>query len=100
MLYELDSTAMQHIGESMGFAMLTTVYGLLMSNLVLKPVISRLETNSRKRLAWMYVQVEAVMMMEEKCHSNVIQDALLAFLDDPEISNPREELELKAIRTS
>jgi len=98
MLYGLDDGAMQNIGQSMGFAMLTTVYGLLASNLLFKPIIARLEANSRRRLAWMFVQVEAVMMMEEKCHSTVIQEAMLAFLDNPEISRHRDELELTAVR--
>lgn len=97
MLHELDAQAMQHVGESMGFAMITTVYGLLAANLLLKPIIARLENNSRHRLAWMHVQIEAVQMMQEKCHASVIKDALMAFLDNPEIISPREELELKVV---
>jgi chemotaxis protein MotA len=100
MLYGLDSRTMEHIGEAMGFAMLTTVYGLLAANLLLKPIIIRLETNSRKRLAWMVVQAEAVAMMEEKCHASVIQDSLLAFLDTPELGPGRGEIELTAVHTS
>lgn len=100
MLYGLDTRTMEHIGEAMGFAMLTTVYGLLAANLVLKPIIIRLETNSRKRLAWMVVQAEAIGMMEEKCHASVIQESLLAFLDAPELGTSRDEIELTAVHTS
>ncbi|NJD06186.1 MAG: chemotaxis protein MotA [Methylococcaceae bacterium] len=100
MLYGLDARTMEHIGEAMGFAMLTTVYGLLAANLLLKPVILRLENNSRKRLAWMVVQAEAVAMMEEKCHAQVIQDSLLAFMDSPEVGINRSEIELSAVHSS
>jgi len=100
MLYGLDARSMEHIGEAMGFAMLTTVYGLLLANLVLKPIIIRLEMHSRQRLAWMHVQIEAIAMMEEKCHAGVIQDALLAFLECPELGQSRGEIELTAVHTS
>jgi len=98
MLYGLDSKSFQYVGQSMGFAMLTTVYGLMLANLVLKPLITRLELRSRERLAWLYVQCEAVLMMHEKYHPNLIRDYLLAFLDNPGKPEQHAELQLSVVR--
>lgn len=100
MLYGLDARSFQHIGESMGFAMLTTIYGLLLANLALKPVVTRLERRSRERLAWLYVQCEAVLMMHEQCHPRMIEDYLNAFLLHPDQPDPRGEIELDAVKAA
>ncbi len=94
MLYGLELSDLRHLGQEMGFAMLTTVYGLLLANLVLKPIVSRLEQRSRERLAWMHVQQEAIMMMHEKCHPNLIQDYLDAYLGPVEIPPQTAEMSL------
>lgn len=102
MLYGLDAKSFQHIGESMGFAMLTTVYGLMLANLVIKPIVTRLELRSRERLAWMQVQCEAVLMMHEQCHPRVIEEYLQSFLLHPnEVERMAGgEIELSAVKVS
>jgi chemotaxis protein MotA len=100
MLYGLDAKSLQHIGESMGFAMLTTVYGLLLANLALKPIVTRLERRSHERLAWLYVQCEAVLMLHEQCHPKLIEEYLNAFLLHPGQPDPRGDIELSAARVS
>ena len=99
MLYGLDSKNFQHIGESMGFAMLTTVYGLMLANLALKPIVTRLEMRSKERLAWLYVQCEAVFMVHGKYHPNLIGEYLRAFLDNPGESEPEAELQLGTVKS-
>jgi chemotaxis protein MotA len=84
MLYGLELNNLRHLGGDMGFAMLTTVYGLLLANLVLKPIVTRLEQRSRERLAWWNVQFEAVLMMYDKCHPKLIRDYLEAYEEHPE----------------
>ncbi|QSA96191.1 motility protein A [Methylococcus sp. EFPC2] len=79
MLYGLEMNNLRRLGADMGFAMLTTVYGLLLANLILKPVVTRLELRSRERLAWLHAQQEMVMMMHEQCHPKLIREHLAAF---------------------
>lgn len=98
MLYGLDSKSFQHIGESMGFAMLTTVYGLMVANLFLKPIITRLELRSKERLAWLHMQSEAVLMLHEKYHPNMIRDYLQAFLDNPDDPEQERGLQLSVVK--
>lgn len=81
MLFGLGDKGVNEVGVAMGFAMLTTVYGLIGANLLLKPLIIKLEQRSRTRIAWMYAQLEAVLMLKERSHPWYIRDALEACLE-------------------
>lgn len=82
MLYGLGDSQLDHIGMSMGFAMTTTVYGLLAATLIFKPLAVKLEHHVKQRLAWMYAQYEAVLMIHERQHPQLIKAYLDAFVDD------------------
>lgn len=83
MLYGLDMNNLRRLGTDMGFAMLTTVYGLLLANLILKPIVTRLELRSKERLTWLHAQREVVLMMQEQCHPKLIREYLAAFQQRP-----------------
>jgi chemotaxis protein MotA len=83
MMHDLDANRMEQIGESMGFAMLTTVYGLVLANLVLKPLATRLERRANENLAWAYVQMESVLMLHDRCHAAMFRNYWQAFFDRP-----------------
>ena len=95
MLYGLDMSNLRRLGEAMGFAMLTTVYGLLLANLVLKPIVNRLEQRSRERLAWLQIQQEAILMLHDQCHASLIRECLQSFgdasVEDPLLEAPMLE---------
>ncbi|MEO5342078.1 MAG: MotA/TolQ/ExbB proton channel family protein [Gammaproteobacteria bacterium SHHR-1] len=81
MLFGLGDKGINEIGVAMGFAMLTTVYGLIGANLLLKPLAAKMEQQSRARISWMYAQLEAVLMLRERSHPVHIQEALETYLD-------------------
>jgi chemotaxis protein MotA len=83
MLYGLGDSQLDRLGVSMGFAMMTTVYGLLATTLLFKPLAVKLERLLKRRLAWMYAQYEAILMIYERQPPQLIQAYLDAFLDDP-----------------
>jgi chemotaxis protein MotA len=91
MLYGLDMNNLRRLGTDMGFAMLTTVYGLLAANLLLKPIVTRLELRSRERLAWLHARQEAALMMHDQCHPQLIREYLAAFTAPPMPSEHAEE---------
>ncbi|MEJ2454087.1 MAG: MotA/TolQ/ExbB proton channel family protein [Candidatus Thiodiazotropha sp.] len=76
MLFGLGSGDLGTIGAAMGFAMLTTVYGLVLANLVLKPVASKLEERGRRRVARRVAYLQAVMLMGEKQHGELIREMM------------------------
>jgi chemotaxis protein MotA len=77
MLFGLGSGDLGAIGAAMGFAMLTTVYGLVFANLVLKPVASKLEEWGRRQVARRVAYLQAVMLMGEKQHAELIREMML-----------------------
>jgi len=94
MMYGLDANRMEQIGEAMGFAMLTTVYGLVLANLALKPLATRLERRAKENLAWAYVQMESVLMLHDRCHVTMFRDYWRAFFDQPEAGEAIDSLPL------
>jgi chemotaxis protein MotA len=86
MLYGLGDSQLDRLGVSMGFAMITTVYGLLATTLVFKPLAVKLERHVKQRLVWMYAQYEAVLMIYEYQHPQLIKAYLDAFVDDQNVA--------------
>jgi chemotaxis protein MotA len=76
MLFGLGSGDMDSIGASMGFAMLTTVYGLVLANLLLKPLASKLERCGRRQTARSATQMQAIMMLYDRPHAEVIREVM------------------------
>lgn len=100
MMYALDGNQLNKIGAAMGFSLLTTVYGLVFANLVLKPIAARLERGVRERLAWLHVQAEAVRLLQERCHPGVIQDYLRAYLERVEVTEALESAALTPAKSA
>jgi chemotaxis protein MotA len=76
MLFGLGSGDLGTIGAAMGFAMLTTVYGLVLANLLLKPIASKLEERGRGQVARRVAYLQAVMLMGEKQHAELIREMM------------------------
>jgi chemotaxis protein MotA len=60
----------------MGFALMSTLYGLLAANLLFRPLALKLEDRSRQRLTRMGFLAEAVLMLFERQHPTVIGEYL------------------------
>ena len=79
LLFNLGQSELDVVGAAMGFAMITTVYGLVGANLLVKPMAIKMEQRFREQLAWEKVKQEMIMLLFEKSHPDVIQDTLTAF---------------------
>jgi chemotaxis protein MotA len=82
LLYSLGDSQLDRLGVSMGFAMMTTVYGLIAATLLFKPLAVKLQRHVQQRLAWMYAQYEAVLTIYERQPPHLIKAYLDAFVDD------------------
>jgi len=76
MLFGTSSGDVSHMGAAMGFAMMTTVYGLVLSNLLLKPLATKLEQRNRRYLTQSIVAMQAVMLLHERQHPEYIRDVI------------------------
>ncbi len=80
MLFSLGETGLDTVGTAMGFAMITTVYGLVAANLLIKPVITKMEQAARQRLAACQVRAELLRMMHAREHATLMREALAGLL--------------------
>jgi len=78
MLYGLGDVGLDEVGVTMGFALLTTLYGLVVANLMCKPLAIKLEKRTAEHAAHLNVLLEGLAMMYEKTHPLVIRDMLEA----------------------
>lgn len=76
MLFGLSAGNLETVGASMGFGMLTTVYGLVLANLVFKPLANKLEQTGRDRIAQTMTHLQAITMLHDREHSVVIREVM------------------------
>jgi chemotaxis protein MotA len=81
LLDELGGASLQQIGVSMGFALISTLYGLVAANLVFRPLAIKLEDRSRQRLSRMGFLSEAVVMLHERQHPMLVAEYLESGID-------------------
>jgi chemotaxis protein MotA len=76
MLFGVGSSDVAGMGASMGFAMTTTVYGLVLANLIFKPLASKVGQRNRRDLTQSIVDLQAVMLLDERQHPEYIRDVI------------------------
>lgn len=76
MLFGLSAGDLDTVGASMGFGMLTTVYGLVLANLLFKPLANKLEQAGRERIAQSITHLQAITMLYDREHSVVIREVM------------------------
>ena len=79
MLFSLGDDGLAMVGAAMGFSIITTVYGLVAANLIIKPLALKMEQRSNEFLAMLAVKNELLLMLFEKEHPMVIREALSIF---------------------
>lgn len=78
MLQVLDDPAA--IGPGMAVALLTTLYGALLANLLFVPIAKKLEERSQEELSKMELTMEGVISILRGENPRLIQEKLEAFL--------------------
>ncbi|MCU7935470.1 MAG: MotA/TolQ/ExbB proton channel family protein [Candidatus Thiodiazotropha sp. (ex Dulcina madagascariensis)] len=96
MLFGLGSGNLASIGVAMGFAMLTTVYGLVLANLLLKPLASKLEQRGRQLITRRVAHLQAVMMLCDRQHAQLIREMMDEIRSSQDIQQAAVELRLVA----
>ncbi len=90
---ELGSSGLGEIGIAMGFALMSTLYGLLLANLLLRPLATKLEEGSRERLTHMGYLLDALVMLYERRHPVQIAEYLDSAAEPapPQAAMPRPD---------
>ncbi len=80
MLNDLDASSVGQVGAAMGLAMLSTLYGIIAANLVLKPLAIKKERELEKDLMVISIMREGIILLSERQHPDVIKDTLGIFM--------------------
>jgi len=67
------------IGMNMSIALVTTLYGLLLSNLVFKPIALKLERRTEHRVMFMSMVLEGVSLIQQKRSPSFVNETLKSF---------------------
>ncbi len=68
------------IGQQMALALMTTFYGVLLSNLIFKPVAVKLERRTEQRVVVMNMVLQGISMMSQKRGPAVMRETLNSFM--------------------
>lgn len=71
---------MQVIGQQLAVALTTTFYGILLANLVFKPVAVKLERRTETRVALMNMVLQGISMMCERRSPALMRETLKSFV--------------------
>ena len=80
MLYNLGGEDFARIGLNMAVALITTFYGIVLANLVFKPIAVKLERRTEQRVALLSMVMEGVVLLSEKRTPSFIRETLLSFM--------------------
>jgi chemotaxis protein MotA len=98
MLTGLGEAALNDIGSSMAFAMITTVYGIIASNLLFKPLAIKRERRTTQHLMQMTALMEGILQIHQKRHPMLISDALEAYTAHYQSSDPMSSSPLTLVK--
>ena len=76
----LGDGSMQTIGQQLAIGLMTTFYGILLANLVCKPIAVKLERRTARRVESMNMVLQGIAMMCEKRGPAVVRETLNSFV--------------------
>lgn len=80
MMFILGDGDMSIIGMQLAIALMTTFYGVLLANLVFKPVAVKLERRTEQRVIVMNMVMQGVLMLQQKRSPYFIEETLKSFV--------------------
>ncbi|ABI57417.1 motility protein A [Alkalilimnicola ehrlichii MLHE-1] len=80
MMFILDQGDIALIGQHMAVALLTTFYGILLANMVFKPIAVKLERRTEQRVVLMNMVLQGISMMCQKRNPTLMRETLNSFM--------------------
>lgn len=80
MMAQLGSATIAQVGEHMSVALVATLYGVVLANVVFKPIAIKLEQRTARRVAMLNVLLEGVLLVRLGRSPTVVSDALAEFV--------------------
>jgi len=92
MLYDVNGPDLMSTGHNMAVALMTTLYGLVLSNLIFKPIAIKLERRTEARVMVMHMIMEGTILLAENRSPAFIRETLRSFVT-------QHEDELRGVRS-
>jgi len=80
MLNTLGNAGLAAIGASMSFALLTTLYGLVLANIIFKPLAMKMERRAHQETMSMNFILEGIVLLHQRRHPMIIKEALSMYM--------------------
>lgn len=80
LMFLLGDGDMTAVGRQMAIALITTFYGVLLANLVFKPVAVKLERRTEQRVVLMNMVMQGISMMCHKRSPGLMRETLNSFM--------------------
>jgi len=93
LLSNMNAGSLDRIGGNMAVALVTTFYGLLLANLVFKPISVKLERRTEERTLLMRMLTDSVTMIREGWPRYKIQDYLNSYIPPARRTTPTRQEE-------
>lgn len=81
------------LGPNMAVALLTTLYGAVLANLVFIPMASKLENKTEEEVFIKQIIIEGVIGVQSGQNPRILEEKLGAFLSENEVGAKAEELD-------
>lgn len=82
MMGKLASADVRAVGASMAIALLATFYGLVLANLIFKPLAIKLEQRTQRRVRMLNIMLAGIVLLRVGKSPTMIRDALGAMLHE------------------
>jgi len=94
MLHGIDG-GMASVSSDMAIALVSTFYGLLLANLVFKPIASKLELRRNQHILSLSLLSEGIALIHQNRTPSVVMDTLMSFLQEQDNEQPKEAVTQK-----
>nr|WP_312855426.1 MotA/TolQ/ExbB proton channel family protein [Litoribacterium kuwaitense] len=84
------------LGPSMAVALITTLYGTLMANLLFLPMAAKLKAKTDEEVFYKLVAIEAVIGIQSGQNPTLLKDKLSSFVPSEPINAPKEKTSMSS----
>lgn len=92
MLSNLGAAGLPQLGATMSFALVTTLYGLVLANLLFKPLAIKAEQRVHNKALAMNVLLEGIVLLHQRRHPSVIREALTTYMSQQQVGAASQSL--------
>lgn len=89
-----QGAAISEAASLLGFALVSTFYGLMIANLVFKPIATRLEARRINEVRYITLLAEGIVLIHQKSTPAVIRETLMTYIESMEPKSDQDTLNM------